>query len=101
MPMTPQTAQGKAFIRPCTVIYLLLMTLTLVTWALGKFNAQIGLPAMTLSMTVLGIAMLKGHLIGDFFMGLRRVRGPWRWVVTLWLLLPASLITLAFMQAGQ
>ncbi len=91
--------QSSAFPRPCTIIYLLLMSLTLLTWALGRFNDQIGLSAPVLSMTVLGIAMLKGHLIGDFFMGLRRVRGLWRWVVTLWLLIPASLIGYAFLSS--
>ncbi len=93
------TTRRNALVRPCTIIYLLLIGLTLLTWALGRFNDRIGLPVATLSMTVLGIALLKGQLIGDFFMGLRRVRGAWRWVVTLWLLLPASLIGYAFLSS--
>ena len=42
------------------------------------------------------LALLKGHLVGDWFMGLCGLRGPWRWVVAIWLLLPGLLIALAF-----
>jgi hypothetical protein len=42
------------------------------------------------------LAVLKGHLVGDWFMGLRRVHGIWRWVVAIWLLIPGGLIATAF-----
>jgi len=79
-------------IRPCTRIYLVLMALTFVTFAVG----ELGLEGLPVSLLVLGLALLKGHLLGDFFMGLNGIRGPWRWVILLWLLLPGGLITLAF-----
>ncbi|HIE55841.1 MAG TPA: hypothetical protein EYP90_11805, partial [Chromatiaceae bacterium] len=45
---------------------------------------------------VFGIALLKGQLIGDYFMGLKMVAGPWRWVIFTWLLLVGVLISWAF-----
>ncbi|HDK38472.1 MAG TPA: O-succinylhomoserine sulfhydrylase [Thiolapillus brandeum] len=84
--------EDKSFIRPCTRIYLLLMGLTLVTWFIGVQH----LSGLQISLIVLGIALLKGQLIGDYFMGLKQVSSFWRWVVTIWLLLPGSLITYAF-----
>lgn len=82
--------------RPCTRVYLVLMTLTLITFLIG----QAGLEGLGVSLLVLGLALLKGHLVGDFFMGLKGLRGPWRWVVLLWLILPGGLITLAFALAS-
>ncbi|MGE5153949.1 MAG: cytochrome C oxidase subunit IV family protein [Bdellovibrio bacteriovorus] len=79
-------------IRPCTRVYLVLMALTFGTFAVG----QLGLGGLYVSLLVLGFALLKGHLVGDFFMGLRGIRGLWRWVILVWLILPGGLITLAF-----
>ena len=53
------------------------------------------------SLLVLGFALLKGHLVADWFMGLRGVRGIWRWVVVVWLLIPGGLISLAFVWSYQ
>ncbi len=79
-------------IRPCTWVYLLLMVLTLFTWLVGKS----GMSGFGISMLVLGLSLLKGQLIGDYYMGLKRVTSFWRWVIVIWLLLPGSLIGLAF-----
>ena len=79
-------------IRPCTRVYLVLIALTFVTFAVG----QLGLEGLSVSLLVLGFALVKGQLVGDFFMGLRGIRGPWRWVIIIWLILPGGLITLAF-----
>jgi hypothetical protein len=48
-----------------------------------------------------GERVLKGQLIGDFYMGLRWVSGLWRWAVLLWLLVPGGLITAAFLAAAR
>ncbi len=79
-------------IRPCTWIYLLLMLLTLFTWLVGVTGQN----GFGISMLVLGLSLLKGQLIGDFYMGLRQVTSFWRWVIVIWLLFPGSLIGLAF-----
>jgi hypothetical protein len=68
------------------------MALTVITFAIGES----GLGGLSLSLMVLGLALLKGHLVGAFFMGLKGIRGPWRWVILVWLILPGGLITLAF-----
>lgn len=86
--------------RPCTRVYLLLVVLTVVTFAIGHFDLLSGGRALVLSLLVLGFALIKGQLIGDFFMGLKGVRGPWRFVILLWLLIPGTLITIAFTLAG-
>jgi hypothetical protein len=89
--LTPQPT--RRLIRPCTLVYALLLLLTCVTWAAGR----LGLEGLGVALLVLAFALLKGQLIGDWFMGLRDVRGPWRWVVVIWLVIPGGLITLAFM----
>jgi len=85
----------RQLIRPCTLVYALLVLLTLVTWGIGR----VGLGGLPVALLVLGFALLKGHLIGDWFMGLHGVRGIWRWVVIIWLVIPGGLITLAFVLA--
>ncbi len=82
----------QPLIRPCTLVYLMLVTLTIVTWA----TARMGLSGLSLSLVVLGIALFKGHLLADWFMGLRFITGWWRWVIAVWLLLPGGLIALGF-----
>lgn len=83
-------------IRPETLIWLTLVALTLLTYGVGRE----GLNGPAVSLGLLAVALFKGHLVGDWFMGLRRVRGPWRWVIALWLLLPGGLIALAFLLAA-
>ncbi|RMG38435.1 MAG: O-succinylhomoserine sulfhydrylase [Gammaproteobacteria bacterium] len=78
--------------RPCTLVYGVLMGLTLITWAVGMLELQ----GLGVTFLVLGLALLKGHLIGDWFMGLRSVRGFWRWVIVFWLLLVGGLVGAAF-----
>ena len=94
----PKTVTTKPYaIRPCTRVYLALMALTFVTFAVG----QLGLQGLTASLLVLGLALLKGHLVGDFFMGLNGIQGLWRWVILVWLILPGGLITLAFVLSAR
>ncbi len=80
------------FLRPCTWVYGVLIALTFTTYAVG----ELGLGGLPLALLVLGIALVKGHLVGDFFMGLHGLSGPWRWVILIWLTLIGGLITLAF-----
>ncbi|MCG6937886.1 MAG: cytochrome C oxidase subunit IV family protein [Gammaproteobacteria bacterium] len=83
-------------VRPCTFVYIVLMTLTVITWLVGKA----GLHGLEISLFVLSFALFKGLLIGDYYMGLRGIKGLWRWVIIIWLLLPGSLITWAFVSAS-
>ena len=88
---------SRRLVRPCTWVFLGLVLLTLVTWAVGT----LGLSGLWLSLCVLLLALIKGGLVGDWFMGLREVRGPWRWVVMIWLVLPGSLIATAFILTNR
>ncbi len=89
--------QQKFGLRPCTWVYLVLVGLTFVTFFIG----QMGLSGLKVALAVLFIALLKGQLVGDFFMGLRRVKGLWRWPVFIWLFIPGTLITTAFYLAAR
>ena len=84
--------RSSAALRPCTWVYLVLIALTFTTYAVG----ELGLGGLPLALLVFGIALVKGHLVGDFFMGLHGLSGPWRWVILIWLTLIGGLITLAF-----
>ena len=79
-----------------TLVYGILLLLTIFTWQIGESTSG-GFFTSTL---VLIVAMLKGILIGDYFMQLKPVRNGWRYVVILWLLLPAGLIGSAFYISG-
>ena len=79
-------------IRYCTWVWLIMLGLTVLTYLIG----QLELDSLQASLLVLGFALLKGQMVGDFFMELRRLKGFWRWPVSLWLFLPGMLITIAF-----
>jgi len=80
-----------------TRVYLLLLILTTVTLGVGHAEAA----GLGISLAVLGLALLKGQLVGDYFMGLKGIRGPWRWVISLWLLLVGALIASAFAMSSS
>lgn len=79
-------------IRPCTWVYLFLMLFSFVTFLIGQF----GLTGLEVSLAVLLLALLKGQLVGAYFMGLGSLRGLWRWPVFIWLFIPGMLIGTAF-----
>ena len=83
-------------LRPCTRVFLALVALTLVTWAIGESGTR----GIGVSLFVLAVALFKGSLIGDWFMELGGLRSAWRWMVLVWLLVPGSLIGWAFVQAS-
>jgi hypothetical protein len=77
-------------------VWLVLVGLTLATFLVG----EVGPGGLAASLLVLGLALVKGWLVGDRFMGLAGLRGPWRWVIGLWLLVPGTLIATAFVLAA-
>lgn len=81
------------FMRPCTLIWLVLMLLTMATYAIGE--AGTGGTAMML--TVLGIAVIKVQMVADYFMDLRHTRWLWRGIVLCWLGLVTGLIAIAYL----
>lgn len=83
-------------LRPCTWVYLLLIAFTCVTYMVG----ELGYSGLTVSLLVLLLALIKGELVGAYFMGLGRLRGLWRWPVLIWLFIPGILIGTAFYLAA-
>ena len=83
-------------LRPCTFVWVTMMGLTLATYIIG----EAGVTGLPIALTVLGFALVKGQMVGDYFMGLKRLRGFWRWPVSLWLFIPGGLITAAFTLAS-
>lgn len=84
-------------IRPCSLIYLLLIALTFVTWYVGVSQ----LSGLAFAYLVLGLSLFKGFLIGDYYMGLKTVSTGWRWIIVGWLVIPGSLISIAFYSAAN
>ena len=86
----------KGFMRPCTMVYSVMLLLTLTTFVIGT----LGMSGLWVSLLVLLLALIKGQMVGDYFMGLKRVRGLWHWVIFLWLFIPGVLIGTAFYLAS-
>jgi hypothetical protein len=78
---------------PPTLIWLALLALTFTTYA----AAQLGLEGKGLILGVLLLALVKGKLIVDYFMGLHRVSGFWRPMLSLYLFTVGGLIATAFL----
>lgn len=78
-----------------TLIYAVMVTLTAVTFAMGR----LGLSGSGVIVIALVIALFKGQLVVDHFMGLRRVRWLWRGVLYGYLAVLGVAIAAAFLLA--
>ena len=78
--------------RAATIVYVILVVFTFITFFIGESGAS----SLTISLFVLLLALIKGELVGAYFMGLAGVRGLWRWPVIIWLFIPGILISSAF-----
>lgn len=93
---TPMDTPHKPhFITACTRIWLALIILTCITYAIGETRWS-GTAAM---LTVLGTAVIKVEMVASYFMGLRRTRWLWRGIVLGWLILVSGLITIAYFKS--
>ena len=84
-----------------TIIFTTLIFLTLFTWLMGQ-TELVGditeqLDGKTIFLILLTMAVIKVQLIGDFFMHLNSVKGFWRWIITLWVVLTGGFIAIAFL----
>lgn len=81
--------------RAATLIWLVLLLLTLVSFSLG----EVAHPG-TLAVAVIGVVTFaKGKLVLDHFMGLKPVGGLFRYLLTGWLVLVLGLVAVAFRMA--
>lgn len=78
--------------RYSTIVWLLLVALTLVTYAMGE-TGMAGSGAM---LGLLLIALVKGQMVANYFMGLRHVALGWRAVMLAYFLIVGGLIALAY-----
>ena len=87
-----QSVESRRWIRPCTKIWLVLMVLTLVTLAIG----QLGLTGMPVVGFLMVMTFIKGQMVADYFMGLKRVAWRWRIIILLYMIIVCSLISTAY-----
>jgi cytochrome c oxidase subunit IV len=78
-------------IKPCTVAWLLLVTLSTVSYVLGYDKS--GAVFITF---ILFITLIKSQLIIRYFMGIRRVRPLWQFLTGIYLVVIGSIIGLAY-----
>lgn len=78
--------------RIARIAWVVLCLLTLATWAVGRA----GLYGPAIVALLLLSVLVKGQVVIDVFMGLRGVRGPWRWLVSGWLVTVLVLIGVAY-----
>lgn len=81
--------------RPCTLVWLVLMLLTMTTYAIGEADAG----GTAIMLIVLGIAVLKVQMVANYFMELRHTRWLWRGIVLGWLVTVTGLIAIAYLTA--
>ncbi|MFZ6771334.1 cytochrome C oxidase subunit IV family protein [Undibacterium sp. SXout7W] len=79
--------------KAATWYWLALLLLT----ASSVASAYCGLPKTVFVFSVLLIALIKGEIIIDRYMGLRYVAGPWRAIVFGWLFIVIGGISLSFL----
>lgn len=94
-PLTAPAKPAGTFLglRRCTWVWLVLVGLTAASFGIGALGRG-GVGFMAL---LLVIAMVKGHLISDFFMGLRLTNALWRAVMLAWLAIVGSGIAAAYL----
>lgn len=83
--------------RRTTLVWLALIVLTLVTLAIGKA----GLAGKQVMLGLLLIALIKGRMVSNHFMGLKEVDFLWRAIVLLYFLLVGGLIAVAYLAGLQ
>ena len=89
-------ANNYRWIRPCTVVWLVLMVLTLTTLAIGKFELIDIMGGELLVAFMLVSIFIKGAMVSDFFMGLKFVSWRWRMIPLIYLVIVCSLIWIAY-----
>lgn len=87
-----QSAESRRWIRPCTKVWLVLMGLTFVTLGIGQLGLE-GMPVVGLLMVM---TFIKGQMVADYFMGLKRVAWRWRIVILLYMVIVCTLISTAY-----
>lgn len=85
--------QRTQLIRPCTIVWIVLLLLTGVTYFIGRME----LGGTTIVMLVLVITFIKSEMVAGFFMGLRKTSLLWRAIMASWLIIVGGGIAIAYM----
>lgn len=78
-----------------TVIWLILVTLTLATWRIG----EAGMVGKSTMLLLLFIAMIKSQLVANYFMALRHTRLLWRGIMFSYFVIVGGLIAFAYLRS--
>ena len=85
-----QPSQSTLF---STVIWLLLVALTIATFSIG----EAGMAGKNIMLILLSIAMIKSQIVDNYFMALRQTKLIWRLVMLLYFVIVGGLIALAYL----
>ncbi|MEI8118462.1 MAG: cytochrome C oxidase subunit IV family protein [Methylophilaceae bacterium] len=85
-----QPSQSTLF---STVIWLLLVALTIATFSIG----EAGMAGKNIMLILLSIAMIKSQMVANYFMALRQAKLIWRLVMLLYFVIVGGLIALAYL----
>lgn len=83
--------------RFATIIWLALVALTLATFAIGES----GLGGKQVMLGLLLIALIKGQMVSNYFMGLKQADFLWRAIMLIYYLLVGGLIAAAYLAGLQ
>jgi len=76
-----------------TRIWLVLIALTMLTFAIGEEVAQ----GKAVMLSVLAIAFIKGQLIANYFMGMRHVSWLWRGIIMGYFVVVGGMVAIAYL----
>ncbi|MGJ8619742.1 MAG: cytochrome C oxidase subunit IV family protein [Methylophilaceae bacterium] len=77
-----------------TLIWLVLVALTIVSYCLG----ETGMHGKAIMLTLLAITMIKSQLIANYFMGLYKTKLLWRSIMFSYFVIVGGLIALAYLK---
>jgi caa(3)-type oxidase subunit IV len=80
-----------------TTIWLVLVGLTITTWRIG----ETGLMGKGAMLALLVIALVKGQMVANYFMGLRHAHWGWRALILGYFVLVGGLIAAAYLMGVQ
>lgn len=75
-----------------TIIWIILMSLTILTLFIG----ETGLEGKTIILIILGVTFFKVQMIVDYFMALKKARWGWQLAMFSWSFLVLTFIGVAF-----
>lgn len=80
-----------------TIIWLVLVGLTIMTFSLG----EAGMSGKGVMFTLLAITMVKSQLVANYFMSLRRTKLLWRAIMFGYFAIVGGLIAVAYLMGVQ